>query len=176
MYVPHLDVVLESSLCTPVIHSHSHLFLSSIGISSLSKELYAGYSNQQLVAWVKPRHEHREEQDFEHLSLTTLSTRRDYKTHIKALFQLFFFRFHARYYVIVIFYFIRYIIITIHCNINNTFFMYLLLVTCACALLITIAWSSNFADYNIGRYGILPLARLEQTRTYGLELIYRETY
>ncbi|CAI8030834.1 Lysosomal-trafficking regulator [Geodia barretti] len=41
----------------------------SIGISSLSKELYAGYSNRQLVAWVKPRHEFREEQDFEHLGL-----------------------------------------------------------------------------------------------------------
>ena len=41
----------------------------SIGISSLSKELYAGYSNQQLVAWVKPRHEQREDQEFEHLGL-----------------------------------------------------------------------------------------------------------
>ena len=43
--------------------------MCSIGISSLSKELYAGYSNQQLVAWVKPRYEYREEHDFEHLAM-----------------------------------------------------------------------------------------------------------
>ena len=35
----------------------------------MSKELYAGYSNQQLVAWVKPRYEQKEEPEFEHLGL-----------------------------------------------------------------------------------------------------------
>jgi hypothetical protein len=55
------------------MHSNSiHILIlsvHSIGISSLSKELFAGYSNQQLVAWVKPRHEQREEQEFEHVGL-----------------------------------------------------------------------------------------------------------
>ena len=46
------------------------IIVYSVGISSLSKELYAGYSNQQLVAWVKPHHDvQKEDQDFEHLGL-----------------------------------------------------------------------------------------------------------
>ena len=54
------------------VRAYSTVILSlphSIGISSLSKELFAGYSNQQLVAWVKPRYEQREEQEFEHVRL-----------------------------------------------------------------------------------------------------------
>ena len=60
---PHLLSSLSPSY--PLILSPSHpltLFLPppsslhSITISSCSKELYAGYSNQQVVAWVKPKH------------------------------------------------------------------------------------------------------------------------
>ena len=28
----------------------------SVAVSSDNKELYAGYSNQQIIAWVKPKH------------------------------------------------------------------------------------------------------------------------
>jgi WD40 repeat protein len=60
------DLSLIREVPCPLTTSYPVL---SIGISSLSKELYAGYSNRQLVAWVKPRHEFREEQEFEHLGL-----------------------------------------------------------------------------------------------------------
>jgi len=44
----------------------------SITISSCSKELYAGYSNQQVVAWVKPKHiTNHEEADFVDLGMET---------------------------------------------------------------------------------------------------------
>ena len=43
------------------------LLLSSIAVSSDSKELYAGYSSQQIVGWVKPKSSNvSEEGEYEH--------------------------------------------------------------------------------------------------------------
>ena len=47
--------------------------ISSIAVSSDSKELYAGYSSQQIVGWVKPKSSSvPEEGEFEHISGTTM--------------------------------------------------------------------------------------------------------
>ena len=44
--------------------------LHSIAVSSDSKELYAGYSNQQIVGWVKPKSSSvPEEGEYEHLGM-----------------------------------------------------------------------------------------------------------
>lgn len=42
--------------------------IDSIAVSSDSKELYAGYSSQQIVGWVKPKSSNvPEEGEFEHV-------------------------------------------------------------------------------------------------------------
>lgn len=42
---------------------------SSLTISSCSKELYAGFSNSRIVAWVKPKQDFCEDTEFEHIKL-----------------------------------------------------------------------------------------------------------
>ena len=48
-------------------------FHFSIAVSSDSKELYAGYSSQQIVGWVKPKYSAvPEDGEFEHLPGATM--------------------------------------------------------------------------------------------------------
>lgn len=70
--MPH-DACLFTASITPsawlLFSTHTH----SLAISSDNKELYAGYSNQQIAAWVKLKHDiagaHTQEGEFEHLNL-----------------------------------------------------------------------------------------------------------
>ncbi len=56
---------------------HIHTYVRSLAISSDNKELYAGYSNRQIAAWVKLKHDAAvgthsgtpQEGDFEHLNM-----------------------------------------------------------------------------------------------------------
>ena len=66
-----LDVELTNVKVSVIIISF--FFFPSIAVSSDSKELYAGYSSQQIVGWVKPKSSSaQEDTEFEHLPGTTM--------------------------------------------------------------------------------------------------------